>query len=124
MRLNRFLQLMGICLALFSALAHADIVEYAVVGVDEPMLSNVRNHVTAFRIGSGARLNSRLRRNLADDALNATAAAMRPFGYFNPVVDVVISPKEEGNWLLTVDIEAGPPVLIQDLRLDLTGPGK
>ncbi|MDX2416588.1 MAG: BamA/TamA family outer membrane protein [Xanthomonadales bacterium] len=124
MRLNRFLQLMGICLALFSALAHADKVEYAVSGVDEPMLSNVRNHVTAFRIGSGARLNSRLRRKLTDDALNATAAAMRPYGYFNPVVDIAITPKEEGTWLLTVNLEAGPPVLVQDLHLDLTGPGK
>ena len=124
MRLNRFLQLMGICLALFSALAYADKVEYAVVGVDEPMLSNVRNHVTAFRIGSGARLNSRLRRKLTDDALNATAAAMRPYGYFNPVVDIAITPQEKGNWLLTVNLEAGPPVLVQELQLDLTGPGK
>jgi len=124
MRLNRFSQLMAICLALFCASAHADKVEYAVVGVDEPMLGNVRNHVTAFRIGSGARLNSRLRRKLTEDALNATAAALRPFGYFNPVVDVVITPKEEGNWLLTVNIQAGPPVLIKDLRLGLTGPGR
>ncbi len=109
---------------LFSLAAHADKFEYAISGVEEPMLSNVQNHVTAFRIGSSARVNSRLRRKLTDDAINATTNAMRPYGYFNPIVDVEISPKEKGVWLISVNVEAGPPVLIQNLHLELTGPGE
>ena len=124
MRLNRFLQLVGICLAMFSLVAHADKIEYAVSGVDEPMLTNVRDHVTAFRIGGGARVNARLRRKLTEDAINATKAAMRPYGYFNPVIDVDIAPKAEGTWLITVDVQPGPPVLVKGLHLELTGPGK
>jgi translocation and assembly module TamA len=123
MRLNRLLQSLTVCLALCSALAWADEVEYAISGVDDPILTNVRNHVTAFRIGSNARLNARLRRKLTEDAINAANDAMRPYGYFNPVVDVEITPKAAGVWLLSVKLQAGPPVLIQSLMLELTGPG-
>jgi len=126
MRLKRFLQSMGICLSLvlFSAVVWADEVEYAVSGVAEPMLSNVRDHVTAFRLGSSARLSARLRRKMTEDATIAATDAMRPFGYFNPVVSVLVEPKEEGKWLLSVKVKAGPPVLVEDLQLELTGPGK
>ena len=123
MRLNRYFQLAGVCLALVSALARADIIEYAVSGVDEPMLTNVRDHVTAFRIGSSARVNARLRRKLTEDTINAANAAMRPYGYFNLVVDVEIVPKEAGTWLIKVDLKAGPPVVVKDLQLELKGPG-
>lgn len=124
MRSKRCFQLAVLCTALLSALVCADRVEYEVLGVDEPMLTNVRNHVSAFRIGSNARINARLRRKLTDDAIKATADAMRPFGYFNPVVDVTATPKGKDDWLITVNVEAGPPTLIQDLHLELTGPGK
>jgi translocation and assembly module TamA len=124
MRLSRFLQIIGACLTLVSGAAWADVVEYVISGVDEPMLSNVRDHVTAFQIGSGARLNTRLRRNLTKKAINASLAAMRPYGYFNPVVDVEFTRVEKGSWLLTVNLKAGPPVMVKDLQLELTGPGK
>ena len=90
----------------------------------EPMLTNVRSHVTAFRIGSSARVNNRLRRKLTDDAIKATADAMRPYGYFNPIVNVEINQRETETWLITINVEAGPPTLIESLNLELTGPGK
>jgi len=124
MRLSRYIKLIGVCLALFSSALEADNVEYVVSGVDEPMLSNVINHVSAFRIGSSARLNARLRRDLTEDAIEAATNAMRPFGYFNPVVDVIIAPLEKGEWLVSVDVGAGPPVIVKSLTLELTGPGK
>ena len=111
-------------MAFLSAMACADSVEYEVVGVGEPMLTNVRNHVTAFRIGSSARVNTRLRRRLTDDAIRATEDAMRPYGYFNPVVDVEINQREKETWLITIKVETGPPTLIKSLDLELTGPGK
>ena len=123
MRFNRQFQLFIICLSLFSAVLCADEVVYAVSGVDDPMLTNVRNHVSAFRIGSGAKLNSRLRRKLVADAEVAAADAMRPYGYFHPVVSVEITSEEAGKWVLRVNVEAGPPVKVQDLQLEMTGPG-
>ena len=123
MPINRHFRSAILALALFSAVTCADEVEYAVSGVDEPMLSNVLNHVSVFRVGSSARLNSRLRRKIVADAEKAATDAMRPFGYFNPVVSVEMSPGEARKWLLTVDVQAGPPVTITELQLELTGPG-
>jgi len=120
---KRHLQALIACLALFSAVVCADEVEYVVSGVDEPILTNVRNHVSAFRIGSGARLNSRLQRKLLKDTRIAALNAMRPFGYFHPQVSVEISSQEAGKWVLKVDVSTGPPVLIKDFKLELRGPG-
>jgi translocation and assembly module TamA len=124
MRVYHHLQLWTFCLVLFSTALCADQVEYVVTGVDEPMLTNVRSYVSAYRIGSSAKLNNRLRRKLLEDAKNATANALRPFGYFNPVVSTEIHLQEAGKWILNVAVAPGPPVLVQKLDLELAGPGR
>ena len=123
MSVNRYLRPFIVALALFSAVVGADELEYTVSGIDDPMLTNVLNHVSSYRVGSSARLNSRLRRKLVGDAEKAATKAMRPYGYFNPVVSVDISSSKSGKWLLSVDVKPGPPVTIVDLQLELTGPG-
>lgn len=123
MPLDRLLRSLIITLTLFSAALCADEVEYLVSGIDEPMLGNVTNHVSAYRVGSSARLNGRLRNKLLADAKKSASTAMRPYGYFNPVVNVAIRAEETGKWLLSVDIEAGPPVMVTDMQLEVTGPG-
>ena len=123
MRVSRHFQLLTVCLTLISAGLCADEVEYVVSGVDEPMLTNVRNHVSAYRLGSGAKLNSRMRRNLVEDAKIASANAMRPYGYFNPVISVELEKAQAEKWVLSVNLKTGPPVVVRHLELDLTGPG-
>ena len=49
---------------------------------------------------------------------------MRPYGYFNPVIHVEINQREKETWLITINVEAGPPTLIKSLDLELSGPGK
>jgi translocation and assembly module TamA len=120
---NRCSQILISCLLLFPAVVCADEIEYLVTGINEPMSANVLNQVSAFRIGSGAKLNSRLRRKLVKDAEASAVRAMRPFGYFNPQVSVVIDSRGTGKWLLSVDVKAGPPVMVEKLLLELTGPG-
>jgi len=117
-------QLLTACLVLFPTLLFADQLEYVVSGVDEPMLTNVLNHVSAYRVGSGAKLSRRLQRQLIEDAKTATLKAMRPYGYFNPVVSVQIDSVEAGKWRVGVEVRTGPPVLIQELQLELKGPGR
>ena len=102
----------------------ADEVEYTVSGVTESLQTNVLNQVSAFRIGSGAILNSRLRRKIVEDAEIAATKAMRPYGYFHPVITVDMRSIEADKWVVNVDVKTGPPVLVQDLQLELTGPGK
>lgn len=109
---------------LLSTGVSADEVEYTVSGVTESMQTNVVNHVSGFRIGSGANLNSRLRRKIVEDAKIAATKAMRPFGYFHPVITAEMRSKEAGKWVVEVDVRTGPPVLVQDLQLELIGPGR
>lgn len=123
MPLDRLLRSLIVSLALLSATVYADEVEYVVSGIDEPMLGNVVNHVSAYRVGSSARLNGRLRNRLLADAKKAAANALRPYGYFNPVVNVAIRAKEAGKWLLSIEVTPGPPVVVTDMQLEVTGPG-
>jgi translocation and assembly module TamA len=123
MRVNRQFHFWIACMAIFSSVACADLIKYQVTGVEDPLLSNVLDHVSAFRPGRSARINSRMRRTLLEDAKTAATNAVRPFGYFHPVISVDIEAKETGIWLLSVDVIAGPPVLVKDLHLELTGAG-
>jgi translocation and assembly module TamA len=124
MRSNRYSQLLIICITLFCASVFADEVEYVVNGVDEPLLTNVFNHVSIFRIGTGVNINGRIRRKMLEEAKVAAADAMRPYGYFHPVISADMNLKEAGKWQIVVDVKAGPPVLVEKLKLKLTGPGR
>jgi translocation and assembly module TamA len=124
MRSNRYSQLLIICITLFCASVFADEVEYVVNGVDEPLLTNVFNQVSIFRIGTGVNINGRIRRKMLEEAKVAAADAMRPYGYFHPVISADMNLKEAGKWQIVVDVKAGPPVLVEKLKLKLTGPGR
>jgi translocation and assembly module TamA len=124
MRLSSSLKILIACLVVFPATLFADEVDYVISGVDEPMLTNVRHHVSAFRIGHGAKLNSRLRRSLLREAEAATIDAVRPFGYFHPRITIDIQSKSAGNWVVSIDVDPGPPVLVKVLKLEVIGPGQ
>src|SRR5210317_52329 len=124
MPLDRLLQSLIVLLLMLSVPVCADEIEYVVTGIDEPVLENVINHVSSYRVGSSAKLNGRLQNKLLEDAKNAARTAMRPYGYFNPVVSVDIRAKETGKWLLNIDIEAGPPVTVTEMQLEVKGPGR
>jgi translocation and assembly module TamA len=124
MRVFRYFQISFIGLILLGTGVSADELEYTVSGVTDSLQTNVFGHVSRFRIGSGANLNGRLRRKIIEDAKIAATKAMRPFGYFHPVISVEMHSTEAGKWVVEVDVKTGPPVLVQNLQLALTGPGR
>jgi translocation and assembly module TamA len=113
------------CLLLFAvpSSAFGDEVKYEVRGLEDPMLTNVVNHVSSFRLGGSARLNRRLQRKIIEDTRVAAAKALRPYGYFQPVIDVALTAIETGQWRVTVDVTAGEPVTVGALDIRLSGPG-
>lgn len=124
MRSRIFFPIVVILLTLSMPVSFADEIKYVVSGVQEPILTNVTNHVTGFRLGSAAKLNSRLRRKLIEDTENSSKNALRPYGYFNPAVVVELKEFETGKWLVMVDIKPGVPVRVMELEIGATGPGK
>jgi translocation and assembly module TamA len=50
-------------------------------------------------------------------------SAMRPFGYYAPQVRVDSSRSDARNWRARILVEPGPPVIIEQVDITVTGPG-
>jgi translocation and assembly module TamA len=116
-----------ICIALLalpSTIAWADEITYDISGVPEPMLTNVKNYVAAFRLTSSAgRSNASIERFIGE-AENRARAALRPYGYYAPVVESVFNTDKTGAGKLVLKIDAGSPVLVSIVDVQIAGAGK
>jgi translocation and assembly module TamA len=101
----------------------ADELTIDIQGVEEPALSNVRNRVEPFRLTGNARLSRRRREELRQTAERNARRALRPFGYYHPSISTRLKQQAERSWLLELDIVPGPPVVIEEVLLDINGPG-
>jgi len=101
----------------------ADELTIDIQGVEEPVLSNVRNRVEPFRLTGNARLSRRRREELRQEAERNARRALRPFGYYHPSISTRLKQQAERSWLLELDIVPGPPVVIEEALLEIDGPG-
>jgi translocation and assembly module TamA len=101
----------------------ADELTIDIQGVEEPALSNVRNRVEPFRLTGNARLSRRRREELRQAAERNARRALRPFGYYHPSISTRLKQQAERSWSLELDIVPGPPVVIEEVLLDINGPG-
>jgi translocation and assembly module TamA len=102
----------------------ADELEIAISGVDGLLLANAQARTQSFRVTGNNRLS---RRRLEQQRVNAerrAAIALRPFGYYHPVIRSQVRSTGNRQWLIELHIDRGPPVLIESVRLDITGPGQ
>ena len=103
--------------------AHAAVISYRVSGVDEELADNVLSYVRAFEVGhSGAASVSDTNR-VIDRAVQRTKAALRPFGYYAPVVQVAVAAQGSQAPVVSIEIDPGPPMLIDDARIEVIGDG-
>ncbi len=118
-----------LCLAalvLAAPVVHADTVEVAIDGIDDPLLANVRGTLSIAQAHEepwSASQIQRLHRLARSEAQNALA----PFGYYNPDIATTLTPPRDGAqtsvWQAAYEIDAGPPTIVQSLDLAVTGPG-
>jgi translocation and assembly module TamA len=101
----------------------ADELDIVIHGLEEPALSNVRSRVEPFRITGNARLSRRRREELRLESEQNTRKALRPFGYYHPIISSQLKKQSERSWLLELEINKGPPVLISEVILEVDGPG-
>ena len=109
-----------LCLA-FAALAHADI-DIDIRGVNDELRNNVLAYLSLVRYKDRAldaatieRLQGRVELEVKD--------ALRPFGYYTPVVKSEITERQRASWHAVIDIDPGPPVLMESVDVRVTGPG-
>lgn len=113
--------LIAVCLgAAQSALASIDI---DIQGVTGALRDNVSAYLSLTRYKSRAvdtatldRLGARIDREVRE--------ALEPFGYYQPVVKSEISPLGKGSWHAVIQIDAGPPVIMESVDVRVTGPGR
>jgi translocation and assembly module TamA len=95
-----------------------------VEGVDGEVRGNVYAFLTIERF--------RYREDLQEDAVlrmynridGEARSALRPFGFYSPQVRTTLEPQDEGrNWRVLIQIDAGPPVIIESVEVAVTGAG-
>ena len=108
--------------ALLGSAARADI-DIQVTGVDEDIRRNVLVFLSLERYKTRDDLDETLIGRLAERAEREAASALRPFGYYEPTVRTDLSRTAPGEWRARIAIEPGVPVLIDDVAVEVSGPG-
>lgn len=102
--------------------AATDRIRIEIDGVDSIMAANVRSYLTLSRYTQREDLTDPQVRRLADRAVDEAADALRPFGYYEPIVRSRTS-RDDENWVVRLKITTGAPVLMRDVEVLLSGEG-
>lgn len=101
----------------------ADEVTYAVSGISDPLLSNVRNHLQGSGITAGRRIAAGRLDNFIDQAEERARAALKPYGYYRPEISSSLVRTGPEAWRLDMRIRPGPPVTIASTSIEVRGAG-
>jgi len=111
-----------LALAWATAAEAADRIRINIVGVDDAIAANVRGYLTLTRYAQRDDLTDAQVRKLADRAVDEAADALRPFGYYEPVVRSRTS-RDDPDWVVRLRIQPGEPVRMETVQVELSGPG-
>jgi translocation and assembly module TamA len=111
---------------LLSPLAQAaGTVNVEVRGVDEELRANVLAYLSFQRYQKGgADLNAETVERLHNRVEREVDDALRPFGYYEPVVDSTVTDEGHNSWRVVVNITPGKPVLVDRIDVRVNGPGQ
>src|SRR4051812_46547278 len=127
---NSFMQALGhsraalvlMCLIACS-IARAN-VTVEVHGVDDELRSNVLAYLSFERYKKSADLSADTLERLQDRAEREVQSALRPFGYYEPKVHSDLVNDGKGDWRVNIDIDPGPPVLVDLIDVQVHGSGE
>ncbi len=103
---------------------HAATISTEITGVEDELLANVRASLSLVQAEQFDQLSLWRLRQLTEDASDEARQALRPFGYYRPQIQVrLIEPDQGDHWLARVDIQAGDPVLIDQVDIGILGAG-
>ncbi len=116
------LLLLCLCRCLYAA----DTVQVHIEGIQDPLLSNVRNYLSLEQQKEHPRLTAERIRRLHRRAPEEIEQALQPFGYYRPRIDAELEPPSAGDtvWQAYYRIDKGPPLPVKTVAVRLEGPGK
>ena len=92
-------------------------------GVDEQLRTNVLAYLSFERYKKRTDLSTDTIERLHNLVEREVQSALKPFGYYEPSVESDVKDMGHGEWRVTVDINAGTPVLIEKVDVKVDGPG-
>jgi translocation and assembly module TamA len=98
-------------------------VEIEVRGVDDELRANVLAYLSFDRYKKSEALSADAIERLHNRVEREVAAALKPFGYYEPKSHAELRDLGSGNWRVVIDIDPGEPVLMDKVDVRVTGPG-
>ncbi|HTB67466.1 MAG TPA: BamA/TamA family outer membrane protein [Steroidobacteraceae bacterium] len=124
MRSGRLLGAVLLCVWISQPAAAS--VDLTVRGVNDPLRSNVLAYLSLARY-KDRDLDATMVQRLRERIEREVREALRPFGYYAPVVSSELTQKEQGKdkngWRVEVHIDPGPPVLMTAVSIRVSGEG-
>src|SRR6201990_3212633 len=81
-------------------------------GVDDQLRTNVLTYLSFERYKKATDLSADTIQRLHDRVEREVQSALRPYGYYDPQVHSEVNNVGRGDWKVTVNIDPGPPVLV------------
>ncbi len=97
-------------------------IDIEIRGVDGEIANNVSAYLSLTRY-KDRDVDPALMDRLRDRIDREVREALQPFGYYRPSVKSTVAQKRKGAWSVTLQIDAGAPVIVQQVDLEVTGPG-
>jgi translocation and assembly module TamA len=97
-------------------------IDVRIDGVPGDIASNVRAYLTLTRYTERDDLNDPQVRRLADRAVDEATDALRPFGYYKPVIKSRTT-WDDPTWIVRLKIQPGEPVRMHEVDVQIAGPG-
>jgi translocation and assembly module TamA len=93
-------------------------------GVDDELRSNVLAYLSFERYKKSTDLSADTIERLHDRVEREVQSALRPFGYYEPTVHSELINGGKGDWRVNIDIDPGPPVLVDLIDVQVRGAGE
>jgi translocation and assembly module TamA len=97
-------------------------VKITVEGINGELRKNVLAYLSIEQQKKHPDLNSGVIRKLHEKAYDEIKRALEPFGYYNPIIQSALV-RENSSWHTSYKIDAGSPVIIDTVNIEVTGAG-
>lgn len=108
---------------LIAALPASAAIDIVVNGVDDTIASNVRATLSLSSYAAAEVVNDQRVRQLFASAEGEASEALQAYGFYNPEIKTHLESVGD-DWKATIDIVPGPPVILQEIVVEVVGPGQ
>lgn len=95
-------------------------------GVEDELRDNIRTSPAILALQASDEVSAWRLRTLREDIATQAADALKPFGYYQPRIDVVLSepPDADSDWTVNVMVDAGVATRVRSADIRISGAGE